>query len=249
MAKKYLARTALSVTLVALITPPSQADVFIKEKQHTDSFTIMGNTQPAVDQEVSYWIGANRMRSNGPDGGVLVLLDKNRIYLIDHKKKEYTEIPQDVFNTTAGSSTEELPAGMPGLMQDMMKMKVTVQQTGESGAVKKWQCRKYKQTIETGMGNTTSDLWATEEIKVAPELLVKFAAVYQSRTGQSKELIASMVNEMKKIKGFVVKSNTSAAMMGATIKSTTEAIEVQADASAPAGTYELSPKYKEAKWK
>ena len=249
MARKYVARTVLGVSLVALIALPSQADIFIKEKQHTDPFTVMGNTQPAVDQELTYWIGANRMRSDGPDGGVLVLLDKNQVYLIDHKKKEYTEIPQDVFKAAAGGGTEEMPADMPGFMQDMMKMKVTVQPTDESGAVKNWECRKYQQTIETGMGNTVSELWATEEIKVAPELFAKFAAVYQSRTGQSKEMIASMVNEMKKVKGFVVKSNTSATMMGATIKSTTEAIEVKADASAPAGTYDLPPKYKHAKWK
>jgi len=240
------AHTLWSAVLVALMVMPSSADVFIREKRHTDAFSIMGRTKPAQDQEITYWVGKNRLRSNGPDDGALVLLDENRIVLIDHTKRQYTEIPKDIFE--GGDSSKELPRDMPESAREMMKMEVRVEATGETKRIRDWRCRKYIQRIDMAMGSIVSQLWATEDIDIPPELFARFLAAYQSRTRRSSAMIGSKVEEMKKVKGFVVKSSTTAHVMNSKIGSTSEVVEVKQDVAAREGTYEVPRGYREVQW-
>ncbi len=111
MPNKPFVRALRSVTFVALLAAAAQADICVKEKRHTDAFTVMGRTRPAQDQRITYWIGENRLRSDGPENAALVLLDENRVILIDHGKREYTDIPLDAL--AAADSARDLPPGVP----------------------------------------------------------------------------------------------------------------------------------------
>lgn len=245
MKPQLLSGCLVLITAVSLV----RADVMVVEKRHTDSYTVMGKTEPAKDETVTIWIGDQQMRSDGPDGGVLVLLDKGKVYVIDHNEKKYSEIPSDVFEKrTDASSAESMPEGMPSFMQNMMTMKVSVEPTGETGTVGSWNCRKYLQQMEFAGMKTSSELWANADLKVAPKLMGTFLAAYYGRNGEMKDMMGNLLDEMKKIEGYVVKTVTTSTVMGTSIRSVSEVTKLDENATAPAGTYELPPKYRKKSW-
>ena len=84
----------LAVFVVALFSVVAagvsclHADVFIKQKQHTDAFTIMGKPQPAWDMIQSMWIAADKIRSDDERQSIIMRLDKGCLYVLDHQQKK-----------------------------------------------------------------------------------------------------------------------------------------------------------------
>jgi predicted hydrolase (HD superfamily) len=96
---------------------------------------------------------------------------------------------------------------------------------------------------------TTSELWATEDVKVDPGIVRKFMASLFLKQQSTKDLAAQLLKEYEKIKGFVVYSVATSTIMGKETRSTSEVREVKESATAPAGTYEVPAKYTMKKWK
>jgi len=136
---------------------------------------------------------------------------------------------------------------LPEFMKNMMKMKATVQPTTETKKIKNWDAKKYLQTIEMAMGKTTSEIWATEDIKINKDLYLKFSTALFAMQPGMKDMIDDMMKEMQKIKGFQVLSSSVSDMMGTQIKSTVELQEIRED-NPPAGTYDIPAGYKQKKW-
>ena len=121
----------------------------------------------------------------------------------------------------------------------MMQPKVTVEETGETQKIKNWNCKKYIMTMEMMGTKSTSEIWATEDIKIDYELYQTLGLSMMPKTpGMEK-----MLEEMKKIKGLTVLSTATTSVMGTDVKSTQELLEVS-EKSAPAGTYEVPEGYK-----
>jgi hypothetical protein len=83
----------LAVALLFSLTMSAQADIFMKQKHHTDAFSMMGKTQPAKDTFASIWFSTGKVRSDQEKNSTILLLDKNVIYILDHAKKTYMEVP------------------------------------------------------------------------------------------------------------------------------------------------------------
>ncbi len=218
------------------------ADIFMKQKQHTDGFSIMGQEQPAKDEIVSTWIANDKVRSDGQDQSVIIRMDKGVMYILNHAKKTYVEMPTDM-SQMAKSMMPEADAEKVKQMQNMMQIKVSVQTTGESKRISQWGCTKYIQTIESMMGPMTSEVWATEEIKVDKEAYARYTSAMFAQIPGMQGAIETLQNEMQKIKGVAVLTMTSSTVMGQTIKSQTELVEVK-EGKAPAGIYDLPGGYK-----
>jgi hypothetical protein len=248
--KRILRASGLFFVLTCWIVPLAvQADVYIKQKNHTDGFSMMGQSQPARDDIFVTWMSKDKARmDHGADSSMIVRMDKKVMYMISHADKAYTEMPLDskgdIFSSAiAGSDmSDEEQAQAKKMMagfSKMMKPKVSVKDTGETKKIKNWNCKKYDMTMSM-MGTTTKfETWATEDIKIDYEL---YRNLTFSIMGQTPG-VEDMMKEMEKIKGVVVLQEGTMSMMGTDVKSSQELLEVS-NKSAPAGTYEVPSGYK-----
>ena len=250
MKKSMMIPCVVFLALAVLMSGTAAADTMMKQKQHTDAFKMMGQEQPAKDIIQTYWFTEDKMVSHSDEQSVLVRLDKNAIYMIDHVKKIYSELPPNLFEAMAeeaGAEDEEAMKALPEFMKNMMKMKATVQPTNETKKIKDWNAKKYLQTIEMAMGKTNSEIWATEDIKINKELYLKFSTALFAMQPGMKDMIDDMMKEMQKIKGFQVQSSSVSDMMVTQLKSSTELLEYT-EGNPPAGTYDIPAGYKQKKW-
>ena len=261
MKKTRLLRISLLAVLVGLIFGVSQAlaDVYMKQKTHTDAFQVMGKSQPEKNEIMTFWLGENKARTDMETAKTssILLADKKIIIMIDHNKMQYAEMSVDFDKmisdaTAAGAgddpdkakAMEKMPAAMKNMMKGMMEgMSATVTDTGETKTIGSWTCRKYLVEMNMGMmGKVKSESWATEDLKVDTSLYFTSAnAMMASQPGFEK-----IAQEMRKIKGVVVSTASAMTVMGSDVTSTTELLEC-ADKAAPAGTYELPAGYTKVK--
>jgi hypothetical protein len=238
-------------------TVQARADVYMKQKMHTGSFKMMGQTQPEKDVISVFWLGENKSRTDQEDGTSTILLgDKKVLCMIDHNKKQYAEVPLDfekMFDQAAAAEAgddpetaeakKKMPAFMKGLMKGVMgNMSAKVTETSETKKIGNWNCRKYLIEMDMGMGKSQSEAWATEDLKINYGLYFTSAnAMMASQPGFDK-----IVKEMQKVKGVVVFQTATVKMMGSEVTSTTEVLECS-DKDAPAGNYDIPAGYKKVK--
>jgi hypothetical protein len=249
--QRFLAGFGILVVIGFILGAGSaRADVYMKQKTHTGAFTMMGQSQPEKDETVVFWLGENKARTDQESGkSVIFLADKGILYVIDHDKKTYMEMPLDLGKAMnealagQGEQGQKIAGMMKGMRQGMMGgMTVKVTDTGETKKIGNWNCRKYLIDMKMSAGETNSEVWATEDIKVDSQ--VYFTAVNAMMA--SMPGFQDMIKEMQKVKGVVAYQVSTAKMMGSDVKSTMELLEC-GDKSAPAGTYELPAGYTKVK--
>jgi hypothetical protein len=242
----------LSAVLALLVQTGVRADVVMKQKQHTDEFTMMGKTQPAKDVDETTYITEDKVRNDREETSVILRLDKKLIVFLNHAKKTYAEMPMEPEKSAAEGEegADEGMAAMQKMMKGLgmsMKMKMTVTPTGESKTINSWKCKKYLQTLETGMSKTETVVWASEDVKIDPELYAKLSTAMLAIMPGFKESMEDLSKEVKKIKGVSVRTESSTTIMGNVMKSSTELVEIK-DGKAPAGIFDPPAGYKQEKF-
>jgi hypothetical protein len=243
------------VTVLFLVAFPliCKADVYIKQKRHTDAFEVMGQAQPEKDEITVTWMSKDKGRFDMGEGqSTIIRLDKNMMYFLDHTKMTYAEMPfGDLSEVILGAVPEselseeerkEAQKFMKGITSTMMKAEAEVTDTGEEQKIKDWNCRKYIMKVKIMMATTTAEIWATEDIKINYDLYRTLGAAMISKQPGFQE----MFEEMKKIKGIAVLTTSASSAMGAEVKSSEELIEFE-EKPAPSGAYEIPAGYKKAK--
>jgi hypothetical protein len=259
MKNKRILYTLAAAALVffVIVTVQARADVYMKQKVHTDELKMMGQTQPAKDEISVIWLGENLARMDqGAATSSILLGDKKILYMLDHNKKTYAEMPLDfdkMFDEAAAAGagddqeTAEAKKKMPGFMKGLMKgmmggMSAKVTETGETKKIGSWNCRKYIIEMDMGMGKSVAEAWATEDLKINYSLYFTSAnAMLASQPGFDK-----IVKEMQKVKGVIVYQTAKVKVMGSEVTSTTELLECS-EKSAPAGNYDIPADYKKVK--
>jgi hypothetical protein len=233
------------LTLLAL-WGTAQADTFIKQAAYTDSFKVMGQTQPAMYDTTTIWMTKDKACMIGADNKASILrADKGVIYLVDHEKKTYAEVPMAALgdiskmageeNKEEASKAEEMMKGMAG----MMSMDVKVTPTDEKKKIQDWNATKYLVDVKIPMGATKTEVWASEDIKIDYDMFQSISNAFMAiMPGFEKAM-----QEMKKIKGMTVLSVGEAQVMGTSVKTTTTLLECS-DKSAPAGIFDVPKDYK-----
>jgi hypothetical protein len=230
-----------------------KADIYLKQKRHTDAFEVMGQAQPEKDEITVTWMSKDKGRIDVGEGqSTIIRLDKNTMYFLDHVKMTYTEMPfGDLSEIILGAAQEsqlseeerkEAQKFMKGITSTMMKAEAEVTDTGEEQKIKDWNCRKYIMKVKMMMATTTAEIWATEDIKINYDLFRTLGAAMISKQPGFQQ----MFEEMKKIKGIAVLTTSASSAMGAEVKSSEELIEFE-EKSAPSGAYELPAGYTKAK--
>jgi hypothetical protein len=213
---------------VAAVARP---DTKIVQTTHQDSFTVMGQTQPAKDEEQVLWIGADRMRLDSENTAVLVRLDQKKMYLLDLEAKTASavDLPIDL-----GAM---LPPGMGEQMMQMMQFDVSVAPKGETRQIGSWQTTGYDLSMTSQMMSIQSTVWATTD------LAIDFDAYYDlySQILALQPGMQKMADELRRIKGLVIEQDGVAtmSMMGDTSFKTGQKTLSIEYVEPPAGLYDV----------
>ncbi len=231
-----------------------QADIYMKQKTHTDALTIMGMTQPAKDEITITWIARDKSRTDTGDQKTTIMrMDKGLLYKIDHKKKTYQEmslnIKQMIDENVAGKGKEAEEAAalareMAEAFAESMEVKVTP--TNDRQKIGNWNCRKYLLDTTMAMGEVKSEAWATEELKIDWKSYLMLTNAMMAGSPGFEKMIDKIYQEMSKIKGVIVLQLNTTNAMNTQIKSSTELLEF-GEKTAPEGTYEVPAGYKKVK--
>lgn len=235
--------TLVTLALLTGLFIQLRADVYLKQRERSDAFEMMGQKQPEKDVITEVWIAQDRMRSDNEEQSFIIRADKGVSYMIDHKEKTYVEMSADMI--PEGVDQEDA-AEFQKMMQGMMKMEISITPTAESKTIGRWKCKKYKQTIKTFMGPMESEIWASDDIKLDYTLYAKYASAMFSRMPGMQSLVESMMKEYEKIKGVPVLTTTTNTVMGKSVKSVTELIEAR-EGKAPPDFFELPKGYRKKK--
>jgi hypothetical protein len=238
----------LSFVIVFSLTTFLHGGVYMKQKRHTDAFSMMGQNQPAEDVIEEIWLTENGFRSDSPDNSMIMMFDKGKMVMLDHEKKTYMEMPMDLSSEMPGTEEmdEEDMAAMQGMMQNMGKTKISVQSTGQKKTLNGWKCNKYILTMTTMMGTNSMEIWATEDLKIDPNLYTKFSSSMSASNPMMQNMAGSLNEEMKKIKGVQVLSTSTQNIMNQKVSSSTELLEFKSG-KAPSNLFEIPAAYKKTK--
>ena len=218
--------------LVLVLAAFASADIYIKSKTHTDAFAVMGQNQPAKDETTEQWFGEDKFAAITPGQSIVVDLKKNMFYMINHTNKTYIESPLPF------DFTKIVDAQMAQMMSQMMKMTVTVTPNNQTKTIGQWNCSGYDVAINMMMMPMKMSVWASTNV---PFDVDKFMKLYTNVLKAQLRLDDAAIQEMMKVKGYWIATETNAEIMGAKMHNTTEVIEItkkSADASVysvPAG--------------
>jgi hypothetical protein len=237
----------LVVLALLVLLGTAQADTFIKQATHTDSFKVMGQVQPAEDDTSTMWLTKDKACMIGADNKTSILrADKGIMYFVDHDSKTYAEMPLEAMGDIkkmAGLEDDEEEAEaaemMQSMMAGMMTMEVKVTPTDEKKKIQDWDAKKYIVEIKMPMGSSKSDIWASEDIKIDYDMFYTLSNAFMAQMPGFQQAM----EEMKKVKGATVLSIGEAQVMGVSAKTTTTLLECS-DKSAPAGIFDIPKDYK-----
>ena len=213
----------------------ARPDTKIVQTTHQDSFTVMGQTQPAKDEEQVLFIGADRMRLDSGTTTVLVRLDQKKMFLLDHEAKTASavDLPIDL-----GAM---LPPGMGEQMMQMMQFEVTVTPKDETRQIGQWQTTGYELSMASQMMSIQSTLWATTDLDIDFDAYYElYSQILTLQPGMKK-----MADELRQIKGLVIEQEgvASMAMMGETSFTTSQKTVSIDEITPPSDLYDVPSDY------
>jgi hypothetical protein len=230
--KKILWCTGLILFLTLILFPLlAKADVHVKRMVHMDAF--MG--QPASDEEASMWLAKDKFRYDAARNMTqIVRFDKKKLYMINHSNQSYSEVDIPIDLTKALDPQAQQ-------MMGSLQTSATVTDTGETQKIGNWNCTKYKIEINISMMMSMTiemDWWVSKEV------VADLIKLYQKHYGEvlvANPMMGDLVEEIKKVKGFPIKTEFS--MMGMSM--TDEVVSIEKE-KAPAGIYDVPEGYTKA---
>jgi hypothetical protein len=204
-------------SLVLVLALFAGADICVKSKTHTDAFAVMGQSQPAKDETTEQWLGDDQFAAITPGLSIVVDLKKNMLYWINHGNKSYVE------STLPFDFTKIVDPQMAQMMSQMMKMTVTVTPNNQTKTIGQWNCSGYDVAINMMMMPMKMSVWASIDV---PFDLDKFMKLYTNVLKAQLRLDDAAIEEMRKVKGYWIATETNAEIMGAKMHNTTEVIEI-----------------------
>jgi hypothetical protein len=225
------ALTVLSLFLILAVA--ANADYYVKSKMHTDAMSMMGRNTPAKDQTTEQWFNDNQFAFLSPETSIIVDFGKNVLYMVNNTQKSYIE------STLPFDFSKLLDPQMAQMMSQMMKITVTVAPNNQTKTIGQWKCAGYDVTMNIMTMPMKIAVWASTDV---PFDMAKFAKLYGNIMKAQMRLDDASVQEMAKVKGYWIASETSMEMMGAKIHSTTEVLEITKK-TPPAAVYTVPAGY------
>ena len=238
MSKKHIIWLIASLLAFSILLSPSlaEADILIKKNKLTES-TVNGQPQPAKVEEGKTWMAKNKMREDMAESSIIVRLDLNKIYTIDHSKKTYSEIDLPV------EIDKVFPPEAKQMMEVMQIKSSSIREAAETRTIRGWWCQKFFVEVEISMMEMNipmkMEIWASKQLGIDLNAHKKFSGAILSLNPFTKDLS----EEFKKIEGYPVLTISSVTMMGTETKEQEEVVSVEKK-DAPDKTFKLPKGYK-----
>ncbi|MGD2093130.1 MAG: hypothetical protein PVH61_43615 [Candidatus Aminicenantes bacterium] len=214
-------KTLCTFIIITLFTAALiNADVYIKQKAHTDSYYYGGVTRPGEDFHLEIWIGKKKMAYLEQDLAIKIDMEKNRLLVLDKKEKTYVE-------TTLPPELSQLVEQrlLPRIQQ--LQYQGTVTATGKTKTIGKWKCKEYKMNSyflsqDTRINETDSVILVCSDVPFDLETYQQMNTILL----QSRNYSQTFIQELKKLKGFMIESESYFYPKGFSVKSTKTLIEM-----------------------
>ena len=245
----FLGWAAGLVSILVLLPHISYADIYMKQKQHVDAMSMMGQSQPAQDYVSETWITPTKMMTSSEKQKIVFDLNSNTVTFANHEQKTIMTMPMDfakMMQTQTDDMTDEEKAEFQKFMGKMMNIAITVKPTSEKKKIGSWNCQKYLQTMEMGMGTINSEIWATTDINIDHELYAQSTTPPMAQIPGVSQNAATIMKEMQKIKGVHVLTQQTTEMMGQSMGSSVELLEFK-EGKAPESVFNMPSGYKTQK--
>lgn len=231
----------LGLTIALLVAAPSTADQVVTIANHTDEFSMMGQTTPAEDVTHTYWFADDATRYDMGDTSVILRLQEKKMYFLNHGEKDYAELDLPIdFEKLVGPEM----APMMEQMSKMMSATVEVTPTDRGGEFGGYSCTF--STVEVSMGEM---MQMTSDSCISEDLPIDYSR-YQALADAQAEMLPNQgwVKEMtEELQGFPVRTDTTTTVMGTETKSWQELQSVE-ERDAPAGHYEPPAEYQKIEY-
>jgi hypothetical protein len=205
-----------------------------------EDLTIVSKTTGAGGAgSTTQYFASDKVRTGDGENETIMDYAAGRIVTVDHRKKEYSEITfaeMEAGLKAIAAQTDQMQeqmASMPPAVREKMEQmmggaasSVTVTRGG-TRQVAGYTCQDY--TLAMGQAMTTR-ICATTALQY-PVDYRKHQALAGSAAAMANNPLfkgmGKMVDEMKKIEGFTIAESTSMKMMGRTMESSKEAVEIK----------------------
>lgn len=230
----------LGLAIALLVAAPSTADQVLTMANHTDEFSMMGQTTPAQDVTHTYWFADDATRYDMGDTSVIMRLQDKKLYFLNHGEKNYAELDLPIdFERLVGPEM----APMMEQMSKMMAATVEVTPTDRRGEFAGYSCTYSKVEISMGMMQMSSDQCNTQDLPID-------VSRYQALATAQAEMLPNqgwMKELAEKLQGFPVRTETTATVMGNEQTSWQELQSVE-ERDAPAGHYQPPAEYQKVEY-
>ena len=234
---RLLLAAACAASLGAVSTPGAAAEDL--------TLVFKTTTKQGASTATSYYSTA-KMRTGDAENETIVEYGPANIITIDHKKKEYSEITLAEMEAAmkqaaakmeeANKQMEQQMASMPPAMREKMQQMMggaagSVSVTkGGSRQVAGYSCQDY--TIAMGETMTTKLCATTALAFPAPAVDYKRFASFATSAGAMANNpmfkgMSKMADELKKIEGITIAEATSVKVMGRSMDTSKEAVEIK----------------------
>lgn len=219
-------RTLLALALFLATATAAGAQTLLTLKNHVDSFQVSGETQPAQDTQIRIWVQGDKLRRDEGETSAILRLDSNKLYILRHPEKTYSELSLPVdFVRLLPKGAEE--AGT--LWAKQMKLNVQLKPTSETRTVGSWNARKVGMDISNATGmKIASTLWVSKDVQ-GWAVLNRLAATMAALQPGSE----SWVRALEQMDGYPVLREDRVDAMGARFGTREELISVETREAAP----------------
>lgn len=231
-------RPLLLLVLLLALAAPVSADTLLTLKNHVDAVQVAGESQPAKDTEVRVWMSDDKLRRDEGETTVILRLDRNKLYVVRHADKIWSELTLPVdFARLMPKGSEQVGA----LWAQQMKLTVQLQPTQETRTVGSWNARKVKMDITNATGmKIASTLWVSKDVPGWSALNRLAATLAALQPGSE-----SWVQALEQMDGYPVLREDRVEAMGARFGTREELLAVETRDAIP-GTYDPPASYQQA---
>ncbi|MGB2763185.1 MAG: hypothetical protein WBC20_02105 [Candidatus Aminicenantaceae bacterium] len=242
----------LVLTLVLFVSSFLGADIYVKNMERTEAFELMGKKQPEKVEIKEQWLGKNKFAQFGKEYSIIVDYDKDKIYFIIHKLKDYYVFPTSFDR----EKLLELLLGLnPKAAEVVESIKITdakVNLSGEKKKIANWDCfsSEFEMVFAIPalgiMPKYKIKLWTTKDIpfnyKSYTEGLSEFFGKFILGIINVDENSIKELEKLDKMDGFQVAAEITINIFGSEIKVESQSLEI-AEKPAPPGTYSVPKGY------
>ena len=222
--------------LVLLLPCFMNADHVIKKTKKTTETVLNGSDEKSSNENGTTWISKNKMRQDDGDfTSIIIRLDKNKVYILNHIEKTYSEldIPVDLEENLTQEAKQII---------NVTGISSSVTETEETRIIKGWKSQKYTADISISMMGMdmpmAMEIWASKDTGINLKTFRNLYAVLLSINPFTKGL----VEEFQKIEGYPVLTKISMSVKGVETRSQEEVVSVE-ESRVPRGTYDLPSEY------